>query len=377
MLDLAIRDLTEHKVRTFLTGLGIFIAITAIVSLGSISAGINELISGSGSLLGSDTIFVMKRIDLGSAMSGPPGSFSIPDISVEEIDAIYDVPGIERAVPLITRSFGSAGFMEIDGINMDDKDIFGANDITFKEGGWPENDDTGIAIGYLIAESAGVGIGDYLTLNGKDVEVTGIFEEGSSSYDYAGIMPFAAAEEVYETNGKATEILIEPEDLSLVEDIKATIEEENDDLMAMTFTDALETARESTSTITIMTLGIGLVASLVAAIGIVITMYTSVMERRRDIGIMKAVGAKKSFIIINMLQESVMLSLASGILGVFVSLFMVDILNEVLIGTRLAIVTPTLAVGAVAYGVILTFLFSLYPAWIAAKTDPIIAIREG
>ena len=73
MIDLAFKDLKEHKVRTILTALGIFIAITAIVSLGSISTGVNELITSSTSLIGADTIFVMNELDL-SEMMGPGGA---------------------------------------------------------------------------------------------------------------------------------------------------------------------------------------------------------------------------------------------------------------------------------------------------------------
>ena len=318
MFDLALKDLKQHKVRTFLTGLGIFIAITAIVSLGSISAGVNELITQSGDLIGSDTIIVMKRIDFSSMMSGPPGAFSIPDVEPEELEAVSSVPGVERVVPIISRTLPAGGFGEVDGIDMEDKDLFGADNLVFKEGSWPENGDMGAAIGYLISQSLGVGINDYITLNGKEVEVMGIFEEGSSSFDFVVLMPYAAAEEIYEPDGP-TQILVEPEDISQVDAIKETIEDENDELMAVTMTDALKQAEEATLTLNVMTLGIGFVASIVAAIGIIITMYTSVLERRRDIGIMKAVGAKRRFIITNILQESLLLALASGVAGVLVS----------------------------------------------------------
>ena len=86
MLELALNDLKEHKVRTILTALGIFIAITAIVSLGSISTGVNELITSSTSMIGSDTIFVMKHFEF-EGMSGPPQNM-IGEMEADVVESI-------------------------------------------------------------------------------------------------------------------------------------------------------------------------------------------------------------------------------------------------------------------------------------------------
>ena len=180
MLELALKDLKEHNVRTLLTAIGIVIAITAIISLGSISAGVNELVASSMSSIGSDKIFVMKRFDL-SEISGPGVSFQIEDIERETVDAILSLPGVKRAVPVISKQL--RGFFEVDGIDMNEIDIFGAQDLEFEEGGWPENGDKGAAIGRLVANVLEVDVGDYIILNGKEVEVMGVFEEGSGAYD--------------------------------------------------------------------------------------------------------------------------------------------------------------------------------------------------
>jgi putative ABC transport system permease protein len=374
MLDLALKDLKEHKVRTILTALGIFIAITAIVSLGSISAGVNELIESSG-ILGSDYIFVMKSFDL-SEMIGTGGTYQIEDIEADKLEDLKSISGVDRVVPIIVRQYG--GLFEVDALDMDNVDVFGAEDLEFKEGGWPQNEDEGAALGFLPASMLDLTVGDYIELNKKEVEVMGIFEEGSGAYDLVILMPYDYADEIYEAEGAATQIIIEPEDVSLVGEIKQTIEDEHDDLDAMTIEEALSMVEEVTGTLNIMTFGIGFVASLVAAIGIVITMYTSVLERRRQIGIMKAVGALRRTILTQVLQEGLLLSVVSSILAVGISFFFVDMLNNVLLGgITLAVITPVLAIGAVAYGILLTVISSLYPAWIAVKTDPIKAIREG
>jgi putative ABC transport system permease protein len=376
MLDLAIKDLKEHRVRTILTVLGIIIAITAIISLGSISAGVNELITSSGSKIGSTTIFVSKRFDLSFA-SGPPGSFDIGTISADEVDSLRSIAGVNRVVPMISKQAG--GFLgEVDAFDMNDLDLFGAADISLKDGFIPTNDDQGVLMGSVVAGMFGVSSGDFITLNNKQVEVLGIAEEGQGSYDLVIVMPYAYAEDVYDMQGEANQVLIEPSDIAFVEDIKATIEEDHDDLLAMTFADALKTAEASTATLNIFTFGIGFIASLVAGIGIVITMYTSVLERRREIGILKAVGAFRRTIFKQIIEEGLILSVLGSLVGLGLSFFFVDVLNNVLLGgTKIAVITPALAGGAVAYGIILTLIFSMYPAWVAIKTDPIDAIRKG
>lgn len=375
MLDLALKDLKEHKVRTILTALGIFIAITAIVSLGSISAGVNELVTSSTNLIGSDTIFVMKHFDFSAGMQGPPQNM-IGEMEADVVESLGSMSGVKRAVPIIARSFG--GFFEVDGLDMEHVDIFGGADLEFKEGSWPENDDKGAALGYLVANMLDVVAGDYITLNKQEVEVLGIFEEGSGAYDMVILIPYDYADEIYETEGGATQVMLEPIDVSIVQEIKEAVEEEYDDLDAMTMEDALSMMEEMTGTLNIMTLGIGFVASLVAAIGIIITMYTSVLERRRQIGIMKAVGAVRRVILQQILEEGLLISVISSLLALLVSFFFVDILNNVLLGgANLALITPALAIGAVTYGIVLTVLASMYPAWVAVKTDPIKAIRAG
>ena len=374
MLELALKELTEHRMRTILTALGITIAITAIVSLGSISAGVNALVTDSTSAIGSDTIFVMKDFDF-SEMSGPPGSTMIEDIDSDTLDEISQISGVERILPVIARQFG--GFFEVDGLDLEKIDLFGGEDLQFKEGTWPESG-RGAALGYVAANSLDVVVGDYITLEDEEVEVVGIFEEGSGAYDLVVLLPYELANEIYDAEGGATQVMIEPIDITLVDGIKEAIEEEHDDLSAMTMEDAMEMMQEATLTLNVMTFGIGFVASLVAAIGIIITMYTSVIERRRQIGIMKAVGAVRSAILKQIMEEGLIISVASSMLGLFISFFFVDILNNVMLGgSSLAKITIDLAAGAVAYGVILTLLSSIYPAWVAVNTDPIDAIRNG
>lgn len=375
MLDLALKDLKEHKVRTILTALGIFIAITAIISLGSISAGVNELVTSSTGLIGSDTIFVMNKFDF-SEMTGGPPQMMIGEMEADVVEEISSMSGVKRAIPVIARA--EMGFFEVDGIDMDHVDLFGGQDLEFKEGMWPENDDNGAALGHLAANMFDVVVGDYITLNREEVEVLGIFEEGSGAYDLVILMPYDYADEIYETEGGATQLIIEPHDISLVEEIKQTIEDEHDDLDAMTMEDALSMMEEVTGTLNIVTFGIGFIASIVAAIGIIITMYTSVLERRRQLGIMKAVGALRRMILQQILEEGLIISVISSVTALGISFFFVDMLNNVLLGgSNLALITPALAIGAVAYGVLLTVMSSMYPAWVAVKIDPIDAIRSG
>ncbi|HDD46492.1 MAG TPA: ABC transporter permease [Candidatus Aenigmarchaeota archaeon] len=370
MLDIAFKNLAEHKLRTFLTVLGIAIAITAIVALGSISAGMKEIVHSSLKQMGSDTIIVMKHIDI---TYGPP---QIREIDEDIANEIAGMDGVELAVPVVRTNY--LGIVPILGINFEDAALFNIEDVDFKDGGWYDDEEYGCVIGKNVAEERKLGVGDEIEINGKKLDIVGVFEAGEiKGMNYIIAMPYTVAQDVLDMKGKATMIIVKPTDIKYTSSIKHQIEEEYDDMQALTTQDMLKMASEITSTVSIVTLGIGFVASIVAAIGIIITMLNSVHERKRQIGIMKAIGANRLWIIIEVLEESLIVSIIAGIAGLVAGSVMVSFVNKyVLAGFNIASVTPELAAFAFIYSISLALVFSLYPAWRASTIDPIEAIRD-
>jgi len=372
MLDIAINELKRHKMRSFLTGLGIVIAIAAIVSLGSISEGMNLMVGQSLSQIGADKIMVTKQIEIVGF-----GSPQIPTLDEDLAAEFEQISGVEEALPLIRTTY--LGSIPVVGADERQREFMQLNDLDFKEGGWYDDTDTdSVAVGVTFAESRNLAVGDSIKINNHEMTIVGIIEGGEMrGANLVVAMPYAVAQDIFNMEGKATVIVIKPVDITQADNIKNEIRDGYDDLEASTSEDLLKRSQEIIGTLSIVTFGIGLIASMVAALGIIITMITSISERKRQIGVMKAIGAKRRAIIKQVLQESILLAVISGAAGLMLGYLLVGVLNQAFFaGMNLAAVTPQLAVGAFAYGVILSLVSAIYPAWKASKVDPIEAIRS-
>ena len=372
MLDMALKEFRIHRARTVLTSLGIIIAISAIVGLGSISSGINVMVEGTLSQIGADKIMVTKKMEFTGL--GAPMAESFDEDVAEEIKQL---DGVDDALPIVRTVY--LGSIPVIGADEKHREFMQFTDAVFKEGGWYDDADTdAIVLGKDLAEAQGLAVGDTMKFGKHAITVVGVIEAGEMrGANMMAIMPYREAQDVLDMEGKATLVIVKPTDISLTDSVKLQIRDEFDDFEAMTTEDILKSAQKIIGTLTVVTLGIGFIASLVAAIGIIITMMTSISERKRQIGIMKAVGAKGRDILVQVLQESVIISVASGMVGVAIGWVAVEGMNAALFaGIRLAVVTPLLAAGALSYGIALSLGSALYPAWKASKVDPIEAIRS-
>jgi putative ABC transport system permease protein len=373
MIDLALNDLREHKLRTGLTILGVIIAIASIVSLGSISAGMNLIIESGMKQLGSGMIIVSQKTEINFQTST-----SIRNIDESLIDEFKQISGVARVAPIV-RKFSQISVIGIDPENVD---MFSLENIKFEEGGWFEKDQYEVVIGKAISDSMNLKVGDTITIRNKEFEVVGVFEDtgssgGTGGFNFIVAMPYAVAQEIYDMKGEANAIIIKPDSISDTKAIKNEINERYDDLQAMTTEDLMKRAQNMINRIGIITIGIGVVTSIVAAIGIIITMITSIHERKKQIGIMKAVGAETNTILMQILEEGLIISVLGGIIGLLIGGLLVGVVNDVLLSNmKIASITFGLAAGAFFYGIFLSVVASLYPAWQATKVNPVEAMRE-
>lgn len=365
MLDLAFKDIRGHKARTFLTILGIVIAIAAIVSLGSISSGMNSLVEKQMSML-SGLITVEER----GAYSGsghPSGK-----IPVDELEEIKKISGVENVAPLYLQQSGS---VMVGGGDFELLDIMKLGSLELQEGTWPEKGEYKIVLGSKVAESTNLNVGDTITIEGDEVEVSGILESSNTFIDYVTLTTIETAQNLFDDPQYYTIAHIKPTSVSEISSVIKEIEDAYPNIDARSAEENVKRAKETISNVRLITLGVGFVTSIVAAIGIINTMFMSISERKKQFGIMKAVGAERKQIITQVLEEGLILSIISGIIGIILGFLGTTALNTQ-IGMPIAKVTPWLAVGSFAFSIIITLLSSLYPALKAADIDPIEAIRS-
>jgi putative ABC transport system permease protein len=368
LFDLALKNILRTRTRTTLTVFGILIGITAIVALGSISEGINAMINEELEFLGG-TITVTSKGASGF-MFGLQGS----RITQEEVDELKNFAGVKEVVPMsfvtgkIVPMKGPEYF--IVGIDPENQDFFVGKGVDLDSGRELESEDEfSVLLGYKYAEKYDLEVGDFIRLKDEDFEVVGILEELKTEDDNAIVMPLDTMMSTFDLEDYSV-LFIVPEDVGKIESLADEIEDEFDDLDAKTTTELASQASQVVNTIRFFTLGIAGISAVVGGLGVMNTMIMSIMERRREIGIMKAIGATNRFILTQVLLESMLITLIGGVLGVFFGSVGSYSLRFVSEGLARSMVTPQLILGSLCFALLLGLVGGLYPAWKAAKLDP-------
>jgi len=367
-LDITLRDLWRHKVRTALTILGITIAITAIVALGSISEGFNSRIVNALNLVTGQVIVFEKGYSFGPTMSESV-------IDQEVVDYIEDLEEVKQVNPILSKPIPGTMYDMI-GANLEIKEAVKMTNIKYEEGGDAESGAYETIVGNYLREQGGIRYGDVITINDYDLEVVGVLEEARTFFDVTAITSLEVAREIYDAEDEVTFILVTPHDPG---DSSMIAEKINDmfseDVDATSSEEQAARAQSNVDQIRVLTLGIGIVASIVASIGVINTMVMAVFERKKEFGIMKALGAERRLIMAQVIQEGAIFGVIGGILGIALGTAATNAMNAGF-GMPLAEVTPTLVITSFAYGLILSILASFYPARQAVAVDPVEAIRQ-
>lgn len=370
LVDLAIRSLWQQKVRSGLTILGIVLAIAAIVSLGSITEGISSLVNEQ-LKFAAGFISVMETGQT-QMSNGPPGLSSRIERSL--VDEIKQIDGVSNAVPQIMAVSAKDNLVFI-GMPSDSSEFFNLRNINFKEGSWFDDNSKELIIGYKISELKGLKVGDEVQVKGDSYAVVGVIEELGSFLDYGMMGPIDEIGDSFDFGEYVSSIIVEPVDVSDSSRIASEIEDAYDGLDAITSDEQIQRSQEAIATISIFTLGIGIIASLVASIGIINTMIMTVLERKKEFGIMKAIGAERGEILSLVMLEAAFLGVIGGIIGISIGYFGAEALNRIS-AFPIAKVTPSLVIFGVSYSIALAVLAALYPAYQAVKVNAVEAMRE-
>jgi putative ABC transport system permease protein len=400
-LKLSLEGLKKRGLRSWLTMLGIFIGIAAVVSLISLGQGLELAVGEQFQALGADRITVQAK-GLGF---GPPGQSVANPLTKTDLQTVQRTQGVKEAAArmieqVIVQNGEVARPLYIASIpdNSDERNLVLKllnNEIELGRE-LQSSDQKKVVVGYNFYDRELIGKiirpRDKILIQGVEFEVVGVYKRaGSFQTDGAIVM----------NEKDLRELLNKPNDYSAILAVASNIDEMDEtvdrvarnlrkergvelgreDFEVQTSQQTLESISIILTAITIVIVGIAGISLVVGGIGIMNTMYTSVLERTKEIGIMKAIGAKNSNIFTLFFIESGLLGMAGGIIGIILGILLakaVEIIGTVAIGTNLlkANFTIELLLGALLFSFIIGTLAGTLPARGAAKLKPVDALRQ-
>ncbi|MGE3142835.1 MAG: ABC transporter permease [Hyphomonadaceae bacterium] len=403
LIGSAARALRSNPLRSALTALGVIIGVASVIAMVSIGRGAQSSVESSISSLGSNLLVIVPgALRGGGGVRQATGSFD--SLTLADADAIErEVEGLAAVSP-VQRSRAQ---IVANGANWNTSvegafpDYLTARDWRIDEGRFFEDREerqarTVAVLGATVAkqlfpnESA---VGQKVRVNGALYTVIGtLISKGQTGFgqdqDDIVIAPFSTvkrrisgrqrrADSVSQITVKAVseaDLAHAEDDINALLRQRHRVAEGEEDFTVQNLNSIMQAATEATQTLTVMIACIAGVSLLVGGIGIMNIMLVSVTERTREIGLRKALGARKGDILRQFGLEAVALSLAGGVVGLVIGVGGAWIATQIFkLPFALALDTALLAIGFSGFvGVV----FGAYPAWRAAQLDPIEALRR-
>jgi len=407
----ALESLNGNKMRSGLTVLGIVIGVAAVIAMLAIGNGAQASITGSISSIGTNLLFVFS----GTPQQGPPGAGDSRSgnndrpLTLADADAIADpfaAPSVEMVAPAIqgsgTLTFaGENSTTTISGVT---PDYLTVRNLELAEGEFinVENMNGYMSVVVLGPESAiaifgradGV-VGETIRIEGQPFRVIGVLvAKGGGAFgseDNAAYISFTTAQARLIKRSSRDQIDVLYVQAITAEAVPQVVDEVSnilrqrhdtpigaDDFTIYTQQDFLSTLETITGVLTIFLGGIAGISLLVGGIGIMNIMLVSVTERMREIGLRKALGARKRDILLQFLTESSLLSLIGGIIGIMFGWLIAFVVGQVATATGNNF-TPIVGTDAIllstSFSAIIGLFFGIYPASRAANLEPVEALR--
>jgi putative ABC transport system permease protein len=409
-LKIGIRGLASHRMRTALTALGVIIGVGAVVALVSIGQGSQSAISAEIESMGTNLIFVSPGRTEERGVMGARGSART--LTWQDSIEIAELPYVSRAVPqaVALAQVGAGGENVNTRLRGVTPEYLSVHNFQLAEGEFISPRDVRsrlmvCILGSYVADTlfgAADPVGEKVKAAKSHLRVIGVLESkggGENSGDDQILVPISTlrsrldpqrtprGEDIVQVisvqaNDPSHFDLIEEEITQLLRERHRLVETEEDDFDITTLEDILEMFGNIMGIFTMLLGSIGGISLIVSGIGIMNIMLVSVTERTREIGIRKAVGAKRRDILLQFLIEAMVLCLAGGVIGLFLGwgisylgLHIVVPLMGMTKATIPATIPPSVAILALVITSVVGLGSGVYPAFRAARLHPVDALH--
>ena len=402
VIVLALTTIRENKVRAFLTVLGVIIGVGTIIGVGSILAGLDGAVTGAIRSLGTNTVMVMKNNFLGGGGNSPEQRQRKPLTYENALSIAARCPSVETVSPYLlppnnfgpslVRYKGNESQAQMAGVgehyatsgqaDMKSGRFFTGNEDTHRLAIAVLGED--VAKGLFGSENA---LGKTVSLAGGEVQVVGVMKRPATSIpgqdDNRVLVPYFTMHKLFPTaqehmlmvQAKPGQIAMAMDEVRVVLRQERKVPFDKPDNFAISSADQLvDQFRSLTAIVALVMVVLSSIGLLVGGIGVMNIMLVSVTERTREIGVRKAIGARRRDIVMQFLAEAVALTGLGGILGMTIG-WGVSRLSRMAFPSL-----PTeVPVWAVALGIVVSvgigLFFGIWPASKAARLDPVEALR--
>lgn len=359
MLELVFANLKVRPFRTLISVIGVALGVVLVVMFTGLATGMANDMSKRASNWKAEIVFTRPgAMELTSSKTS---------VSTAYVDRLMQIEGVESTVPVIRYiapdTSGRWGITQIDGVEW--APFAAMNEMSIVEGRPATASDEVILDERRLVED-NVKVGDSLPLFGKDYKIVGVFSPPSGARVK---MSLAAMQDALEAPGKSTYILVKIKEGHAANAVAARINEVLPGNKINLTSDLIIDAQDRIPALqTFLRVLVGL-GAFVSTIFVLLSMYTTITERRKEIGILKSLGAPKSFIIRAIEGEAFMigvLGVISGLVTAFVASFVISKLFDLAFEFSMGWVAT-----AVGIAIVGSLVGALYPAWRASVIDPV------
>jgi putative ABC transport system permease protein len=410
-LAIAIRSLFANKLRSALTMLGIIIGVGAVITLMSVGRGAQAAVTSTFEQMGSNLLSVMARSPEVGGIAGLSPAFVTPTLTLDDAKTLERIPSVVAIAPVnenyveVTADGeskvaiihgASPAYQEVYNYFLASGQFISDRDVASR--------DMVIVLGDEVARDlfgSDDPVGQRVKIKGKRFTVIGVLEpKGGAimgvSLDNVVVTPITTFQTKLFTQRTASgedavqSISVKVASADAIDGVREEIEtilrrrhriaaDEKDDFAVISMEQMLGMLQQVTGIFTIVLGAIASISLLVGGIGIMNIMLVSVTERTREIGIRKAVGAKRRDILLQFLIEAAILSLVGGGIGIIGGGMISFIISHIDIGgiTIHSVVSPDIVILAISVSVFIGLASGIYPAMRAARLNPIDALRYG
>ncbi len=387
-LEFAWTSIRHRGMRSWLTILGIVIGVAAIISLITIGQGMQNAIGEQFEKLGIRNLRIIP-----ANMQGPPSAtFTLPNSMIGKVEAISVVDYVDKVMmdSDIIEFNNEEKLASVIGYDVSLADRgFADLDVRAGEGRLFLSGDKGVAlIGNNIAKDAfdrDISAKNSVLIKGKKFRVVGVIEKTGTEFDSSVYIPLDDARDLFNRPNDINAMAVHVKEGISIQEAQKVIESEllksydDEDFDIMTPEQILKQINQILGAVRAVFAGIAAISLLVGAVGIMNSMFTSVLERTRDIGVMKAIGARNSDIALVFLAEAGIMGAVGGFIGITIGTalafgagFIAGAMGFPLLSIR---VDYMMSIAALLFSFIIGAVSGLVPALQAAKLKPVDALR--